>query len=77
MLSTCDRHISLLNLIEKSPEEYSLVKTDRGETAGRGWFPKFLLRPWNSLFSFLFRKFLEFLGYFMQKLGLTKKIKII
>lgn len=77
MPATCDRHIKLLNLIEQSPEEYSLSKADRGETAGRSWLPKFLFRPWNMLFSFLFKRIFAIISYFLHRIGLAKKLKLL
>lgn len=77
MLATCDRHIKLLNLIEESPDEYSLVKSDRGETAGRNWLSKFFYHPWHSFLTFLFKKLLAVIGYVLHKVGLAKKLKIL
>ncbi|XP_031347043.1 uncharacterized protein LOC116173581 isoform X1 [Photinus pyralis] len=42
IIATCDRHIYCLHLIEKSPEEYSLSKIDKGLSAD-------LLSQWKRL----------------------------
>lgn len=77
MPATCDRHIELLNLIEQSPEEYSLWKADRADTAGRSWLSKYLFRPGNMLLSFLFKSIFAIVSYFLHKIGLAKKLKLL
>ncbi|KAK5639335.1 hypothetical protein RI129_011827 [Pyrocoelia pectoralis] len=42
IIATCDRHIYCLHLIEKSPEEYSLSKIDKGRSGD-------LLSQWKRL----------------------------
>lgn len=77
MLGTCDRHVQLLDIIEQSPDEYSLENVDRKETAGRNWLPLFASSPWSSLLSYLLNKFLRMVLYFLRKIGFVKKLKIL
>lgn len=71
--ATCDRHISCLSPVEKSPEEYTLSTTDRREFSGRSLLPKVFTDFWSMLLEFLYDKGCCFFRYCLRKVGLEKR----
>lgn len=76
MVATCERHLYCLNLIEKSPEEYKLPKSDKEQTSGRELAPKTLFDIWIILLKYLFKKAIKLVNYIMWKTGITDRVKI-
>lgn len=77
MVATCERHLYCLNLIEKSPEEYKLPKSDKEQTSGRDLAPISMFDIWTILLKYLFKKAIKLVHYIIRKVGLYDKIKVI
>lgn len=77
LVSNCDRHIALLNHITESSDEYKMSAGDKAVTTGRTWLPIFFSCTWTSLLSFLLKKVLGIVVYFLRKFKRLRKFKPI
>lgn len=75
-MSTCDRHIELLNHINESSDEYKMSNADKAVTTGRNWFPIIFSYTWTSLLSFLLKKALGIVVYLLRKFKSFRKLKL-
>lgn len=76
LVSSCDRHIALLNHVSDSSEEYKMSIGDKAVTTGRNWFPILLSCTWTSLLSFLLKKAIGIIVYFLNKMKRFRKLKV-
>lgn len=78
LVSTCDRYVSILNHMKQSPQEKMSVG-DKAVATGRSsrnWFPILFSCAWNSLISFLLKKAVAVIVYFLSRFRRYSKLKV-